>query len=423
MIRRTRAVAAALGLALSLTLTSCAGSSDPPGSQTDQSGCTGDLGTLTLWVDDTREVALANAAAQFKAEQCVTVSLVKKNFDDMRQDFVSQVAAGEGPDITVGANDWLGEFMSNGVVAPIDLTAVESKLAPAAVQAYKSGGQTYGVPYAMENIALVRNNALASETKATTFDQLIAEAKTAGAKYTILLQMGEKGDAYHLYPIQSSFGAAMFETDANGDFTSTLAMGGDPGHQFAQYIAGLGRQGVLSTSITDNVAKQQFMDGQAPYMITGPWNTTGPDSFSETGLDITVLPIPPAGDQPAAPFLGVPGFFFSSRSPNTLLAQLFLVEYVTRLDVQIDLFKAGGRTPASLEAQADPIIAEDPIASGFAAAAANAVVQPSIPAMNSVWAPLGQTEADLVSGAAGDLAPTWDKMIADITAAIADSKP
>ncbi|MDR1295319.1 MAG: extracellular solute-binding protein [Bifidobacteriaceae bacterium] len=385
------------------------------------STCTEEIGTLEMWVDDSRVAALAGAVAAFKDEQCVTVNLVRKNFDDLRADFLSQVAAGEGPDITIGANDWLGEFKANGVIAPIDISAVSSELTPAAVHAYTSEGQTYGVPYAMENIGLVRNNALVSETNATTFDELIAEAKAVGTDYTILVQVGDKGDAFHMYPIQSSFGAPIFETDPGGDYTSTLGMAGDGGHAFAEYIAKLGSQGVLSVDINDSVAKDQFKAGKAPYIITGPWNTSGDESFLDAGMDITVLPIPSAGGQSAAPFLGVQGFYLSAKSENTLLAQMFLVDYLTRADVQLDLFKAGGRRPASEEAQADPVIANDPIMAGFAAAAADAQVQPGIPAMNQVWVPLGQEQADLISGKASDPAGTWDEMITNIADAIAKS--
>jgi arabinogalactan oligomer/maltooligosaccharide transport system substrate-binding protein len=85
------------------------------------------------------------------------------------------------------------------------------------------------------------------------------------------------------------------------------------------------------------------------------------------------------------------------------------------------LFQAGGRTPASLAAQADPIVANDPVAQGFAAASATAVVQPSIPAMNSVWGPWGITEVNIANGTATDPAAAWDQMVIDITNAIASA--
>ncbi|MDR1426371.1 MAG: extracellular solute-binding protein, partial [Bifidobacteriaceae bacterium] len=368
-----------------------------------------------------RQAALGGVVETFKQEQCVTVNLVRKNFGDLRADFGSQVAAGEGPDITIGANDWLGEFKANGVVAPVDLSTVADRLDPAAVHAYTSEEQTYGVPYAMENIALVRNNALLPETNAATFDDLIEEAKGAGTDYTVLIQVGDVGDAFHMYPIQSSFGAPIFETDAEGNYTDTLAMAGDPGHKFAEYLQKLGSEGVLSTDINDSVAKDQFKAGNAPYIVTGPWNTSGEESFLEAGMDIAVLPIPSAGGEPAMPFMGVQGFYLSANSKNTLLAQMFLVDYLTRSDVQLELFKAGGRTPANLEARNDPAFANDAIAAGFAEVGAGSQLQPAIPAMNEVWTPLGQEQADLISGKATDAAGTWDEMIANIESAIAKS--
>ncbi|WP_343240235.1 extracellular solute-binding protein, partial [Streptomyces sp. SID12488] len=68
-----------------------------------------------------RKDAVEQAAKAFEDENDVDVELVLKNFEDIRADFLAQVPTGEGPDITVGAHDWLGELTTNGVVAPIEL--------------------------------------------------------------------------------------------------------------------------------------------------------------------------------------------------------------------------------------------------------------------------------------------------------------
>ncbi|MDR1825803.1 MAG: maltose ABC transporter substrate-binding protein [Bifidobacteriaceae bacterium] len=375
-------------------------------------------GEITVWVDETRITALQPAADLFCAEQGVKVNLIQKVFDDLRKDFASQVAAGSGPDITVGANDWLGEFKTNGLVAPIDLSGVADQLSPAALGAFSSEGQAYGVPYGTENIALVRNNALISETKATTFDELIEEGKAVGQKYSVIIPMGDAGDAYHMYPIQSSFGAEVFETDAEGDYTDTLAMGGEAGHKFAEYLAKLGQEGVVKSTITGDILGQAFTAGEVPYVITGPWNTS---TWVASGMDISVLPIPSAGGEPAAPFMGVQGFYLSAKAANAFDAETFLVDYLTRADVQLELYKLGGRMPANLEALADPSITDDPVAKGFAEAAGDAQVQPSIPAMNQVWSPWGLTEVAIADGKVTDPAAAWDEMITNIETAIAEN--
>src|SRR5690606_32993780 len=124
LMRRSIVITAAA--ALTLGLAACGGDASEEadtaapeettgGAAEETSEPAGDGGTLTIWVDDTREDAVRAAAETFEAETGATVELVQKNYDDIRPDFLAQVPTGEGPDITVGAHDWLGEFTANGV--------------------------------------------------------------------------------------------------------------------------------------------------------------------------------------------------------------------------------------------------------------------------------------------------------------------
>ncbi|MCB2481292.1 extracellular solute-binding protein, partial [Listeria monocytogenes] len=58
---------------------------------------------------------------EFQQQTGVKVDLVQKVSGDIRTDFVSQVPTGQGPDVIIGANDWTGEFVNNGVVATVQL--------------------------------------------------------------------------------------------------------------------------------------------------------------------------------------------------------------------------------------------------------------------------------------------------------------
>ncbi|MBR7517974.1 extracellular solute-binding protein, partial [Mycobacterium tuberculosis] len=86
-----------------------------------------------------------------------TVTLVQKNFEDLRNDFIAQVPTGEGPDITVGAHDWLGALVAAGVVDTIDLGDKASEFEQVALDAMTYDGQLYAMPYSLETIALVQN--------------------------------------------------------------------------------------------------------------------------------------------------------------------------------------------------------------------------------------------------------------------------
>ena len=175
----------------------------------------GDGGALTIWVDDTREAAVRAAAESFETETGTTVDLVQKNFDDIRPDFLAQVPTGEGPDITVGAHDWLGELINNGVVAPVELGDRGGEFEQVAVEAFTYEGQVYGLPYAIENIAIFRNTELVDQTPAT-FDEMIAAGEASGAEYPFLVQITENGDPYTMYPFQTSFGAPVFDMNEDG---------------------------------------------------------------------------------------------------------------------------------------------------------------------------------------------------------------
>ncbi|MDR1441592.1 MAG: extracellular solute-binding protein [Bifidobacteriaceae bacterium] len=405
------AAVAAVAIGLTVGLAACGGGQKDDGKSNGDSGKSSV--TLTVWVDETRINALKPIVGEYEKSAGVTIKLEQKNFDDIRADFNTQVSAGAGPDIAVGANDWLGELIANNLIAPVDLSTVADQLDERAVAAYTSAGQTYGVPYALENIALVRNNAVLSETKATTFDELIAEAKATGTEGSVLLQIGEEGDGYTSYPLQSSFGAPVFKQDADGEWTPELGMTGDPGHAYAQYLGKLGAEGVFSKSVTYDIVKADFQAGKAPYAIVGPWLVA---DWKAAGMDVTVLPVPSAGGQPAQPFLGVPGFFLSAQSKQQAAAQRFMINFLTAKDTQLALFDVGGRLPANTEAAADPKVVEDPIVGGFLEAGKSAVLQPAIPAMNQVWKPWGKAEADIIGGA--DPVATWDKAMADIQQAI-----
>ncbi|MGV8965321.1 MAG: sugar ABC transporter substrate-binding protein [Cellulomonas sp.] len=405
-MRRSISLVAVLATALSLA--ACSSSSDTPAADATTTAAAAG-GNLTIWVDETRKPAVEAAAAAFKKETGSTVTLVQKNFDDIRADFLAQVPTGEGPDITVGAHDWLGEMTKNGVVAPIELGDKVSEFEPVSISAFTQDGQVYGLPYAVENIALIRNTALAA-TAPATWDEAVAAGKAAGTTYPILVQMGAEGDPYTMYPLQTSFGAPVFTQNADGSYAAELALGGEPGNAFATWLAAQGAAKVLDPAITYDIAVAAFAAGESPYIVGGPWMI---DSFP--GLDLAIDPIPSAGGQPAQPFVGVAGFYVNAKSDNVLLANDFLVNFMSTEDAQGALYKAGNRPPA-LIAAADTASA-DPITAGFRAVGADAVPMPSIPEMGSVWSFWGVTEAGIVSGAQEPVA-AWTKMTSDIQGAL-----
>jgi len=401
----------AIAVTSALALAGCA-SSTPSG---DDSGEKAEFsGQITVWVDADRADVMGDAAKEFTADTGVKVSLVQKEFGDIRDQFVQQAPTGKGPDVVVGAHDWLGVLVDNGVVAPVELGDRAGEFEQVALDAFSYDGQLYGVPYAIENIGLLRNTDLVAEAP-TDFADMIAKGKAANTEYPFLVGLDpEAADPYHLYPFQTSFGAPVFGQNDDGSYNADdLQIGNDGGKAFAAWLSEQGKAGVLNTNITGDLAKENFLAGKSPFFLTGPWNAP---AAVEAGLNIAVDPIPSAGGQDAQPFAGVQGFFLSAESKNKLAANEFLLNYVGSEEVQTALYKVGGRAPA-LTAAFEAAVEDDPITAGFGEVGANAVPMPSIPEMGAVWEFWGVTEAALINSK-GDPTALWDKMTADIQGAI-----
>ncbi len=405
-MRKKLVTLAAAGIALAMT--ACGSASTAPNAQPSD-GQSEAAGTLTIWVDETRISAFEAVGAAFEASSGVSLEIVQKPTEDIKTDYETQAPSGAGPDLIVGAHDWIGSLHANGLVSPVQLGDAEKGFSEASRRAFTVDGVLFGVPYAEENIALVRNNALATETPAT-FDELVAQGKELTPEFPVLIQSGEKGDPYHLYPVQTSFGAPVFVTDDNGDYIPELGMKGQAGEEFASYIQKLTGEGVLNSSVTGDQAKQAFLDGKSAYIMTGPWWAS---EFIQAGMDISVVAVPPAGSEPSAPFVGVQGVYLNSKSPNAVLANQFL-QYLASEEAQTTLYQLGGRMPALTTAAA---VVDDPILKGFGEAAANGQPMPTIPAMGKVWEYWGNAELNITNGA--DPVPTWQNMIAELESAIA----
>lgn len=400
--------------ATTILLAGCSGGGTPTPTETEAGPIDASGVTLTIWTDENRKPAIEAAAATFEEETGATVELVQKNFEDIRTDFTNQVPTGEGPDITIGAHDWLGSLVEAGVVSTLDIGDKSSEFEQVALDAFAYDGQLYALPYSLETIALVQNTDLVGEDAPATWDDMIAAGEASDAERPFVINTGgQTGDAYTMYGFQTSFGAPVFVQDDSGSYTAEVGMGGDTGKAFATWLGEKGEKGTgnISTTVDYDTNNELFASGKAAYTIQGPWAI---EALTAQGANIKVNPIPSAGGETASPFVGVQGFYLSAESENALVAQEFLVNYLATEDAQRALYEADPRIPAwstvAEEVSADPVIA------GFVASSQNGVPMPNIPQMGSVWDLWNAAQVQIIKGA--DPAATWDKMVADLEAAI-----
>lgn len=414
-MRKKIGMAAAMATTVALLAACSTGGTTetPSASPTDTPTTTAPVagGSLTVWVDENRQPAVAAAAETFEAETGATVELVVKNFEDIRADFLAQVPTGEGPDITIGAHDWLGALVAAGVVNTVDLGANADKFSAAGLDAVTWDGQLYGMPYASESIALIQNTELVGEEAPATWDEMIEKGEASGAERAFCVNV-ENGNGYNLFPFQASFGAPIFATDAAGNPTTELGMGGPEGVAFAKWLSDNGEKGTghISTTISYDINLELFNDGKCAYTLEGPWALS-----TLTDVDYVVNAIPTAGGEPAIPLVGVQSFYVSSQSKNALLANEFLTNYIATPEAMSALYEADPRLPVFEGVDISSAPNPDAITQ-FQAVAATGTPMPKIDAMGSVWEGWNAGEAKIIQGE--DPETQWNAMIETITAAI-----
>jgi arabinogalactan oligomer/maltooligosaccharide transport system substrate-binding protein len=368
-------------------------------------------GKLVIWADDKRTAALKPFAAKFGQENGVTVE-VQAVSKDLQTNFVTASQSNNAPDVVVGAHDWIGNLVQNGAIDPVQLTATQkSAFAGVAVKAVTFNDQLYGVPYAIENLALIRNTALAPAAP-KSIEDLVAtgkQLKAAGKTSEIMsLQVGQKGDAYHAYPLFTSAGGYLFGTKANGDYDAAdLGLSKPAAKAAFAKLAALGEKGdgALKRSIGDENAIATFTGGRTAYLVSGPWAVT---DVKKAGLKYDITPVPAfEGGQPAQPFVGVQTFYVAGKGKNKAVAQEFVANYVTRTDLAKALYAAEPRPPA-LTAALNEVKAGDPDAQKFLDAGKDGAVLPAIPEMAAIWDPFGKAESAIVGGA--DVPSTVDAL-------------
>lgn len=425
MRRFTRSLGPAAAMLVVMTAAACGGgsSSNTEPSDTDNSsspsadGGGGGDADLLVWTDSLKIDAVTEVAETFGEANGITVD-VQAISEDLQGSFVTADAAGNGPDVVVGAHDWIGNLVQNGAIDPLNLTPDElSGYSEKAVQATTYEGKLYGVPYGIEALALYRNTEVVADEPATMDDAIAAgEAAVQAGKVdsALNLPVGELGDAYHMEPILTSFGGYIFAyDDATGYDATDVGIGKDGSIKAAQEISRLAKAKVLRTSISGDNSIALFTSGKAAYLVSGPWAL---GDVKEAGFDYAIQPVPGfAGQAAAEPFMGAQAFMVAANGKNKDIAQEFVNNGVNSEEAMMTLFE-GTQLPPAMTAVQEQV--DDADISVFAEAANAAAPMPAIPQMASVFEPLGKAYSAIVSGedpvatikSAGD---TINKAIAD----------
>lgn len=357
--------------------------------------------TILIWADETRSPIIEEVAGLYADQLGIKVEVVQLGFGDIRDQMKVAGPAGEGPDIFIGAHDWLGELVANGLVAEVDLGEKEESFFGPAVDAFTYQGTLYGMPYATENIAFFCNPDLLSEyadgERPETWDEVAELAVTieenSGGEATAWTI--QTNDPYHMFPLVSAYGGYIFARTEGGYDPGDVGLDSEGGIAAAEWLEMMAAEGHVEPGVDYDVMHTLFEQGQVACIGTGPWAL---GRIRDSGVSYNIGKFPAGDDTNGRPFLGVQGFMVSAFSENQLLAQTLLTEIAATDQFMQAVYDADPRPSAWLPVREET--ADEDLAA-FAEAGEEGMPMPAIPEMSAVWTAWGDAEELIISGELG----------------------
>lgn len=337
-------------------------------------------GKLTIWADDTRTPVFKAVGDLYTLATGIPVEVVQLSFGDIRGQFTTAAPTGAGPDIIIGAHDWVGELAASGLLARINLPkALAAAFDPVTLEAF-TYGVLYGLPYAREGIALVYNKALV-KTPPATWSELLALARKLTdptlPQYGFVVQ---NPDPYHSFPFLSALGGYIFGVKDGKLNPCDVGLDQPGAIAGVKVLDALFEEGLLPAGLGWDTWTSLFAQGRIAMVITGPWAI---GIARAGGIDVGVAPIPTINGGIPKPFVGVQGVMVSAFSPNLPIVEDFLYNFFATYATMLAMYTKDPRIPAFLPVY--EAVKGDPILRGFAESIANGVPMPNIPQMSAVW--------------------------------------
>lgn len=323
----------------------------------------------------------------------VSLEVLAVPFDQLKDKYSNEVAAGGGPDVVIGALDWVGELAEGELIMPLDDLATEEVLAdyvPTTVDALRLEDRLYALPESFETVALYYNRDLVETPPATTDELKQQAAELAGQdQYGFALY----SNFYHPAGYFFGHGAQLFTDD------NLSAIASPDTAEFLTFLRDLTASPGVFQQNDDAAISSLFKEGKAAMIINGPWALG--DYQGALGEDkVGVAPLPMISgrdDAPAQPFLGVKNLMINANLDDEQARLAFeFSRWFTSPEAETFLVEKAGH----LAAHTGVDVSGNETAQAFIEQAKTAVPLPSIPEMQFVWEPAGNMITKVIEGQA-----------------------
>jgi len=326
---------------------------------------------IVVWADESRGPNLTKViAAKGDWVPGYTVKIVTFSSFDALKDAFDKATDQTGPDIVVGANDWVPTGAKSGKLAPVTLTpAVKARFNPTQLFDLSYRGSLYGVPIDVNNVAMIYNTKLVSSAPKTFGDMVdFYKANKASKKLKAGLCVAGGGMSWGAHSVFSALGADAYQSNSSDKivYNRTFSYPTFTKNVKTYLLDGKKSNGFFPAS--DAGCKDNFLAGTVPYAIIGNWEWK---DYVAKGFDMNLMPVPGVADGTYGKMFGsVSGAMlttFAAKHGVAAGAKSLLTDFFASTAGQVAYQAIEGRPPAEKGAQTNASVSAGQ--KGFGAAA------------------------------------------------------
>jgi maltose-binding protein MalE len=329
---------------------------------------------IVVWADENRGANLKKVlAAKGDWVPGYTVKVVSfSNFDALKDAFDKATDA-TGPDIVVGANDWVPTGAKSGKLAPITVTAaVKARFNPTQFLDLTYKKKLYGVPVDINNVAMIYNTDL-TKTAPKTFGDMVDVYKSLKASKSLKagLCIAGGGMSWGAHSVFSALGADAYQFNSRDAIVYGRSFNAVTfGKNVRTYLLD-GKKSNGFFPATDTGCKDNFIDGKVPYAVIGNWEW---EDYVKAGFTMNLMPVPGVNAGTYGKMFGsVNGAMlttFAAEHGVEAGAKSLLTNFFASTDGQVRYQAIEKRPPAEKGAQTDSSISAGQRGFGSAASLA-----------------------------------------------------
>jgi maltose/maltodextrin transport system substrate-binding protein len=350
-------------------------------------------GTRQIWSNgDKAYNGLAEVGKKFTKDTGIKV--IVEHPQDTPSKFQQAASAHGGPSIMIWAHDRAGEWVSAGLIEPVNpKPKFISGFDQVGWDAFTFGKQIWGYPLAVEAIGLLYNKKLVARPPASFEAVLDLDKKLAkDGKHAILW---DYNNTYFTFPLLAANGGYPFGRGPDGNYKATdVGVNNAGAVKGAEMLAKLIDTGAMPKSATYATMEAAMNKGEIAMMISGAWAW---DNLRKSKIDFGVAPLPSVGGKPSRSFIGVQGAMINRASNNKDVAKEFIENYLLTMD-GLKTLDSDVSLGVTAHKEFYKSRAADPLIAATMQNIKTGLLMPSLPEMGRFWSAMESALSNITQG-------------------------